>query len=588
MTDNSNYASLTVKELKEELKKRSIPSTGLTRKQQIIDRLIQHDGETTKTDDKEEEVTAGEADAAILTVEEVAQENEIEDVNTAEVANDQDEVELEAQSKAPRVATEAALIEAHASTHATSMSPTGAEESRKRKRRSLTPAVEEDEIQKKLKHDDEPPKEETAEVVANAPIQIGEPDTTINLGAGISETETVGLAGTTAEPVATAEGPPDQLGPEETARNAPQPPSTEMVQQAAGMEELATEPKEDNKAEGILLNEQKNENEPEAKVTAAHTQSSLDENTLSSDMATKDSPTKLASMHAPVSTIEPGRHPATRALYITGLKRPLHASDLEAHLTSLASEPDVLEDLHLNNFRTHAFAFFKTLAAATKVRSALNGRAWPEERDRPPLYVDFIPEDKVRKFIEQETAAARGTKWEVVYTNGENGEVEVSLQQTGGTSVPSNAAGLGPPPTKPGPGLDMKIPTGPRSMTQKRQEPRKEGPAAAQKKPESTQFLALDTLFKSTVTKPKLYFQPVANDLASSRLRQIQAGREVKAQPNTEQEKCRYTWEDGQLVNGGPEYGLRRDRGRRAGFRKPGQGARDLYRPSDGYRPRRD
>ena len=40
-----DYNGLKVTELREELKKRSIPTTNLTRKQQIIDRLVEDDGE---------------------------------------------------------------------------------------------------------------------------------------------------------------------------------------------------------------------------------------------------------------------------------------------------------------------------------------------------------------------------------------------------------------------------------------------------------------------------------------------------------------------------------------------------------------
>jgi len=588
MTDDSTYASSTVKELKEELKKRSIPSTGLTRKQQIIDRLLQHDSENTKTEDKEEEqeVTAGEADAAMLTVEEVAQENKIEDVNTAEVANGQTEVNVGAESKAPRVADETAIVESNAISEATPTSATGIEESRKRKRRSQSPVVEEDEMQKKLKHDNVPSKEESAEVLALAPIQIGEPDTTINLGAGISETETVGLAGTTADPVATTEGFPDHSDPEETARNAPQPPTTESVEEAVVGEELTDEPKRENEVEGILRKERKIEDEPKTESMAATDQSRLQENTLPSITETQESTTTPKSMHATLSSVESERHPATRALYITRLKRPLQSSYLEEHLTSLASESEILEDFHLDTMRTHAFASFRTLEAAAKVRSALDGRTWPPEQTRPPLHVDFIPENKVREFIEQEMAAAKNTKWEVVYTKSENGKVNVSLNEIGARQATTSSGSQSLP--GPGPGLDMKIPTGPRSMTQKRHEPRREGLDTAQKKPESSQFFALDTLFKSTTSKPMLYFQPVADDLAASRLHQLQAGKELKTQPNSQNDKFRYTWEDGELVNGGPEFGLRRDRGRRAGFRRGGQGARDLYRPNDGYRPGRD
>jgi len=247
-----------------------------------------------------------------------------------------------------------------------------------------------------------------------------------------------------------------------------------------------------------------------------------------------------------------------------------------------------LEDFYLDTIRTHAFAAFKTIDAAIKVRTTLDGRIWPEERGRKPLQVNFIPEDKLREFIGQETragdggrATARSRRWEVVYTQDADGKINVSLQEVEirpASSAPAPAQALSAATVGQGLGLNMKIPTGPRSMVPQRLQPESE------RKPESSRFLALDTLFKSTTSKPKLYFQPVPEDLAESRLRQLQAGQEVSLVSRGQDEKCRYTWENGQLVNGGPEWGLRRDRGRRAGFRRGGHGTRDQYRPSDNNR----
>lgn len=608
MTDTSIYVSSTVKDLKEELKKRGIPSTGLTRKQQIIDRLVQHDTDNNDTEKRtrNEEATAGEADAASMTVEEVVQENQIEDVDTTKVAGERTEVEVEAEAKAPKLANEAAIIASAKATEVTPSSPTGSDsgqdESRKRKRRSLTPAVDEAEVQKKLKHDDESPGDAQAAIVADAPIQMGEADTTINLGIGVSETETVGVLGTTADTVATAEAFPDSLGPEDAARNVPQPLTNELVptNMSRQANELTNEATQDDAHENVPSRQE--ENIPvntELGSKDAIEQSATPTNPLAATPALQDpslSNSETTTTIAP--PIEPDRHPTTRALYIRDLKRPLQPGDLENHLISLASGgADVLEEFHLDTMRTHAFASFKTVDLASTVRKELDGQIWPAERSRPPLHVYFIPEDKMRDFIAQEIravdtggAAAKKKTWEVIYTKGVAGDIKVLLQGIGSIPSPSTSAPArsGPGPG-PGPGPDMRIPTGPRSMIQKRSDLRQEA-SGMPKKPESSQFLALDTLFRSTTSKPKLYYQPVAEDLASSRLRQLQSDKEIEPGSNSDAEKCRYTWEDGQLVNGGPEFGLRRDRGRRAGFRRGGggHGTRDLYRPSDGYRPRQD
>ena len=78
-------------------------------------------------------------------------------------------------------------------------------------------------------------------------------------------------------------------------------------------------------------------------------------------------------------------------------------------------------------------------------------------------------------------------------------------------------------------------------------------------------FLALDTLFKSTIAKPKLYFLPVAADLADKRLDELDSlttrRGEIPPGGSGYRDSRRYTFEDGALVDGGPEFGLRAERG---------------------------
>src|SRR5699024_11038730 len=105
---------------------------------------------------------------------------------------------------------------------------------------------------------------------------------------------------------------------------------------------------------------------------------------------------------------EPALHAATEALYIGGLMRPLQPASLRNHLVSLASVPgtspnaDVILNYYLDNIKTHCFVSFANVSAASRVRSALHGTIWPNERNRKALFVDFIPPQKLQQWVETE------------------------------------------------------------------------------------------------------------------------------------------------------------------------------------------
>jgi hypothetical protein len=259
--------------------------------------------------------------------------------------------------------------------------------------------------------------------------------------------------------------------------------------------------------------------------------------------------------------VEPALHPATSAIYIRELMRPLQPASLKRHLTSLASDNDseVLLDFFLDPIRTHCFALFKSVSAASQVRSRVHGVPWPNERDRKPLWADFIPEDKVSDWIktEQESASQgrAGPRWEVVYEQTENG-FEASLQEYRGTTTG--------PPLAPRQSIDA----GPRRDSQ---------PSEPQPPPPSRQrggegFKALDDRFLSTTTKPKIYYLPVSRDVVDTRLERFatlsRRGSQHR-QPGGDDMR-RITFEDVDVfVDGGPEYGLARNRG----GRRPGRGS---------------
>jgi hypothetical protein len=156
--------------------------------------------------------------------------------------------------------------------------------------------------------------------------------------------------------------------------------------------------------------------------------------------------------------IEPALHPATTSIYIRGFMRPLQPANLQDHLISLASptgessDPDVLVDFFLDSIKTHCFASFVSVSAASRVRSSIHGAVWPNERDRKPLWADFIPEQRIREWIrmerDTESRGRTGPRWEITYDMTGDG-VEAALHESRGLHT-------GPPPNR---GRD--IPTGP-------------------------------------------------------------------------------------------------------------------------------
>lgn len=276
--------------------------------------------------------------------------------------------------------------------------------------------------------------------------------------------------------------------------------------------------------------------------------------------------------------VSPAVHPATAALYIRNFMRPLHSGHLQDHLNALArpfgstGTEEMIREFHLDNIRTHCLVRFVNTSAASRVRSNLHNRVWPDERTRRPLWVDFVPEEKLKNWIDIQRGAAstgRGqpaTRWEVVFEEERDG-MKAYLQEVG--TGPTGLTGSKLPQLQNLPRQDVTAtaaaaaaagqgvqgaPSGPRS---RETDPR----AAAHQAPPSTKpvdrgrgFQALDDLFRSTAVKPKLYYLPVSKSIADKRLDKLDAGRGGGRGGN---ELRKYTFEDGLLVDRGPLYGAR-------------------------------
>ncbi|PNH46742.1 hypothetical protein VD0004_g1455 [Verticillium dahliae] len=314
--------------------------------------------------------------------------------------------------------------------------------------------------------------------------------------------------------------------------------------------------------------------------------------------------------------IEPAAHPATRALYIKNFMRPLRAPDVKQHLLDLASsqansiEESAIEIFYLDQIRTHAFAVFSDTSKAMRVRSELHNVIWPDESNRKPLWVDFVPPEKVHDWIleeEPETGrrASASSRWEIRYERDHDGNVVAVLDSgTAPTPALANSAPpnrpsrpmppLGPsgtsfPPSGPGGGNSVNaIPIGPRAGRGGREPPLgPRGPSDTRGPGGRTPGFASGPL-RTTSTNPPLTFQTVSEDLARQRVDSMRSHytRDIHRDMGTEDEINRYTFESGDVfVDRGKEVfiGIRpphreaeRQRQLTEGgsYRRPGPGPR--------------
>ena len=277
-------------------------------------------------------------------------------------------------------------------------------------------------------------------------------------------------------------------------------------------------------------------------------------------------------------------HPATSALYIRELMRPLHPTALKDHLLALATppnssaDPDLITDFYIDSIRTHCLIGFANVSAASRVRSAIHQAVWPKERSRKPLWADFIPPEKVQEWIETEknTASAVGgrgsnKRWEISYhdddareRNEEGRGVRAILKEVGssgpGGSITGQGRGLQGAPLGP-----RRTDTDRRPVGQPSQPPSQR---AALSQPSGSGFTALDSLFPSTTAKPKLYYLPVSKSMVDRRLEQFakhtssrnghpRGHRGGGGSSGYGEELRRYNFEDGdRLVDQGPDHGV--------------------------------
>ena len=290
--------------------------------------------------------------------------------------------------------------------------------------------------------------------------------------------------------------------------------------------------------------------------------------------------------------VAPALHPATSSLYLRNFKRPLHLPTLRAYVVKIAHGPtlavDAKEDpivaYFLDSIRTHALISFRSITAASRVRSALHETRFPDEKTRDPLWVDFIPDDKVQSWIDIETeSGGRGTtqRWEVVYEDGPRG-IEAVLQEVGGGAGPrrpsavsqrqASMSGVQKQPStsdvrRPSPVAGIhpdRLPLVPRVPTDTMDSSRETHRRVSQPETSGTGFRALDELFSFTTAKPKLYYKPVPQRVADRRvdaIKDLRVGHADMGKSGDEDMK-RYSFDmyrgEEEWVDKGPEFGFGR------------------------------
>lgn len=300
--------------------------------------------------------------------------------------------------------------------------------------------------------------------------------------------------------------------------------------------------------------------------------------------------------------VVPAIHQATSSLYIRNFKRPLHIPSLRNHIASIArsrstDDSDAITLFYLDNIRTHAFVSFTSIAAASRVRAAMHGMRFPDEANREPLFVDYVPDDKVQPWIDEETGAGfgrggGGRRFEVVYEDGKDG-VEAIFQE-----VDNSRPRPLPEPSRTSrqsidrPRAEAPLPQGihsdrsdfiPRDRRDDGLYDRPRAPPTGPRNPGSTGrgFQALDELFDSTTAKPKLYYKPVQDAIVTERLemlRNLRVGYAEMGRSGDEGMK-RYSFERykerEEFVDKGPEFGYgKRGQARLVGGGPGGGGGR--------------
>ncbi|KAI1802830.1 hypothetical protein F4811DRAFT_527687 [Daldinia bambusicola] len=545
----TDWNKLKVVDLKSELKRLGLPQNGL--KADLVARLEAADSERAASQSasetlEEPEAVNGEVQPVEIPPEPTEAPEATEAVEVPEAlevshSTPPDEYSNQSQAEAEAEATPAQEVSAPAITETKDLAPSTGDtplqpteliqDSQKRKRRSLSPAPSAEEVaRKRAKQDNRDAQEDP--VVANP---VGE------------------KADAVAEP-------------QEEKEDVTRAPSDVEMEDTKDEAPVERERERDNGVTQPILADDANpdlQNGHAVEVVTNKTQATFQE-------PPEDEPSREQTYTAHPAEIErdvePSIHPATSALYIKNFMRPLRPQAVKEHLLDLAApigapaEEGTIVDFYLDTIRTHAFVVFNTISSASRVRTALHNRVWPDETNRKALWVDFIPSERFAEWVdmEQTSTGGRGStnRYEVVYDNDEDGNVIVKLEEFDGAGPTKQA------PPAPEPQLERKpsiptgpsrqfsgiegAPTGPRGFNSNR------GPGM-----HPTRTGILDQPGQSTHAHPSVKYQPVSDDLVRRRLDAIAAAKTKDTDRDFGKDYKRYYFENGDtLVDRGREIFL--------------------------------
>ncbi|KAI0840764.1 hypothetical protein F5Y06DRAFT_261695 [Hypoxylon sp. FL0890] len=533
----TDWSKLKVVDLKAELKRLGLPQNGL--KADLVARLEAADSERATSQPSEEATEeAQDVNGDPEPQEESTKAPEATEQSSLEEPSKQLEAKTEAaqaESVTPApVVTESQPVLAPSSSGATPLQPTEVlQDSQKRKRRSLSPAPSADEVARKRARQDDGDNQED-HVADSIPEEVNQATAgkveEENLTQDPSDVEMQG-----AKDKATIDGEHDDgVTQSSPAVNAPAESqnghTTDIVvnNSEATFETPREEPRED-------------EHREEERYTAHPTE--------------------------PERDVAPSIHPATSALYIKNFMRPLRPQAVKDHLLDLARpvgapiEDGTIVDFYLDTIRTHAFVVFDTISSASRVRTALHNRVWPDETNRKALWVDFIPSERFAEWVDREQSSAGGrgstNRYEVVYDEDEDGNVIAKLEEFDSAAAAPKQAHSAP---EPQPERKQSIPTGP-SRQFSGIEGAPTGPRGFQggRAPamHPSRSGRLEQPGIQTLAFPVVTYQPVPDELVRRRLDVIAAAKTRDLDRDFGKDYKRYYFENGDtLVDRGPEIFL--------------------------------
>eukprot|EP00753_Platysulcus_tardus_P006006 PLAT13882.1.p1 GENE.PLAT13882.1~~PLAT13882.1.p1 ORF type:complete len:292 (-),score=49.25 PLAT13882.1:67-915(-) len=168
-------------------------------------------------------------------------------------------------------------------------------------------------------------------------------------------------------------------------------------------------------------------------------------------------------------------HPPTKAIRISGLKRPFRPAALLAKLREYGAVAE--DDMQFNGFqKSVCWASFDSVEAASSCQASMDGHAWPEHGGQ--LRIAFEAEDWKAK---RESAGSR--------------EQEESKDSAAAKASPSSAPAA------------AAAAAAVASLDRKLQE----------KKKLKRKAVDIDAMFKKTAAEPKLYWLPVASTVVAER-----------------------------------------------------------------------